>query len=40
MCVGGVVEESGSLYWRTTHHCDFQKIQAKYAMKLHEEINK
>lgn len=39
MCVGGAVEEKGSLYARTTHHCEFQKLQSKYAMKLYEAIN-
>ena len=40
MCVGGAYEESESLFWRTTHHCEFQKLQYKYAKKISAAMNK
>ena len=39
MCVGGAYEESNSLFWRTTHHCNFQKLQYCYSVKLHNIMN-
>jgi uncharacterized protein len=39
MCVGGAFEEQHSIFWRTTHHCEFQKLQYKYARKLFNAIN-
>jgi len=38
MCVGGAYEEQGTLYYRTVHHCEFIKIQNKYATILNEYI--
>jgi len=40
MCYGGSWEETKSVYYRTTHHCEFQKLQYKYAVKLKREINR
>ena len=40
MCVGGAMEEKSSLFWRTTHHCDFLKLQYKYALKILNTIHK
>ncbi len=39
MCVGGAWEEKKSLFWRTIHHCEFKKLQTKWAVKLYEAIN-
>ena len=39
MCVGGAYEESNSLFWRSTHHCEFQKMQYRYAVKLYNVMN-
>jgi radical SAM protein with 4Fe4S-binding SPASM domain len=39
VCIGGCVEEKETLFGRTMHHCEFQKLQSKYAFKLYEEIN-
>lgn len=39
MCVGGAIEEKGSIYWRTTHHCEFVKLQAKYSFELYKKMN-
>lgn len=38
MCVGGAWEEKKSIFWRTTHHCEFQKIQYKWAVELNNAI--
>ena len=39
MCVGGAYEEGNSIYYRTTHHCEFQKLQSEYSYKLYKKIN-
>jgi len=39
MCIGGAYEEGGSIFYRTTHHCEFQKMQNKYARKVFNAIN-
>jgi radical SAM protein with 4Fe4S-binding SPASM domain len=39
MCVGGAIEESDSIYYRTTHHCEFMKIQYKWSLKLFNHLN-
>jgi radical SAM protein with 4Fe4S-binding SPASM domain len=39
MCVGGVIDEVDSIYWRTTHHCEFQKMQFKFAYDLYKRMN-
>jgi radical SAM peptide maturase (CXXX-repeat target family) len=39
MCVGGAYEEKHSLFWRTTYHCEFQKLQYKYSRKLYNIMN-
>lgn len=39
MCVGGAYEEKQSLFWRTTNHCEFLKLQYKYSRKLHNAMN-
>jgi radical SAM protein with 4Fe4S-binding SPASM domain len=39
MCVGGAYEEKASLFWRTTNHCNFQKLQYKYSLMLYNAIN-
>lgn len=39
MCVGGAVEENGSLFYRTTHHCEFQKLMSMYSLDLYRKIN-
>lgn len=40
MCFGGAWEESKSVYYRTKHHCEFHKLQYKYACILKTEMNK
>jgi len=41
MCVGGAFEDNSekSIYWRTMHHCDFEKIQRKYSKIVYDAIN-
>lgn len=39
MCVGGALEESDSIYYRTMHHCEFTKLQYKWALKLFNHLN-
>ncbi len=39
MCVGGVIEDVDSIYWRTTYHCEFQKIQFQFAYDLYKKMN-
>ena len=39
MCVGGPMEEVKSIYDRTTHHCEFQKLQYKWSKKLLLKMN-
>lgn len=39
MCVGGAYEEYNSIFARTTYHCEFQKLMAKYSYKLYKIIN-
>jgi len=38
MCVGGAYNESKQIYNRTTHHCEFVKLQYKYAKKVDDAI--
>jgi len=40
MCVGGPLQEKDTIFWRTTHHCEFVKIQYKWALKLENYIRK
>jgi len=40
MCFGGAWEETQSVYYRTKHHCEFHKLQHKYACILKTEMNK
>jgi len=40
MCIGGAYEETKSIYYRTTHHCEFTKLENKYSLELRNEINK
>lgn len=41
MCVGGAFDDNkeSSIYWRTMYHCEFLKIQAKYAKKVYDAMN-
>jgi len=40
-CIGNSYEDNDekSIYWRTTHHCEFIKIETKYAIKIFNEMN-
>lgn len=39
MCVGGAILETKQIYSRTTHHCEFTKLQYKYAKIVDDAIN-
>lgn len=40
-CIGNSYEDNKehSIYWRTTHHCEFIKLQSKYAIKIFNAMN-
>jgi len=38
MCVGNSYEEYHSIFSRTTHHCEFVKLQNKYSVMLRDKI--
>jgi uncharacterized protein len=40
MCFGGSYEEESSVYHRTMHHCEFHKLEYKWASKLRNYMNK
>jgi uncharacterized protein len=39
MCIGNAVDEVDSIYWRTTHHCEFVKLGHKYSLRVKRAMN-
>ena len=39
MCVGNAYDETDSIFWRTTHHCEFMKLNYKYSLIVRNAMN-